>query len=374
MKPSQDPQWTPEQEVLLWAIRVDHASDEHVAGILRTGIDWGYLRENAVRHGIVPLLYKRMKGEMGSLAPPNELSAIRTLFLENSIRNLQMTRHLISVLDLLAGSGIEAMPFKGPALAVQAYRDPSMRSYGDLDILIHAEDRQRAFQVLMDHGHILTGPDQHSLEERLRYFQQKDLRLSYQNITLEVHWKIIEELYAVPLTMDQLWDRSLPVCILNRETKTPSPEDMLLVLCFHGFKHGGQRLTWLADVIHLISDHPDLILEDVIVRAETLGLKRIVLICLFLAYMYGGVRFGPEIEKRFISDERIQNIASNIQSDMFRNQRFGFRPLLYMTARERFKDKCTFLIYYSINQLLVFTKWIVRRFKGGGTSPDEEIE
>jgi hypothetical protein len=373
MNVSPDPQWTPEQEVLLWAIRVDHASDERVAGILRRGIDWDYLRKNAVWHGIIPLLYRRLKGEMGGLAPPNELSAIRTLFLENSKRNMEMTRHLLSVFDLLGGSGIEAMPFKGPVLAIQAYGDLSMRSYGDLDILIHAEDQQRVFQLLMGQGCILTGPNQHSLEERLRIFQQKDSRFFFQNTLLEVHWKIIEQLYAVPLAMDQVWDRSLPVYIVDREMKTLSPEDMLLVLCYHGFKHGWQRLNWLGDLVHIISNHPDLMWREVVVRAETLGLKRILLTGLFLAHTHGGVSYGPEIENQIISDRTIQNIASNIQSDIFRCRRFGFRPFLYMMARERFKDKCIFLFYYSLNKVLVFLKLIVRYFKGEGTPPDEEM-
>ena len=95
MKLSPDPQFTPEQEVLLWAIRVDHATDQRVAGILRSGIDWGYLRKTAIRHGIIPLLYKRLKGEMADLVPPNELSTIRTLFLENAKRNMEMTQHLL---------------------------------------------------------------------------------------------------------------------------------------------------------------------------------------------------------------------------------------------------------------------------------------
>ena len=265
------------------------------------------------------------------------------------------------------------MPFKGPVLAIQAYGDLSMRSFGDLDILIHAEDQQRVFQLLMGKGCILTGPDQHSLEERLRIFQQKDFRFFFQNTLLEVHWKIIERLYAVPLAMDQVWDRSIPVCILDREMKTLSPEDMLLILCFHGFKHGWQRLNWMGDLIHMISNHPDLKWHEVVVHAETLGLKRIILIGLFLAHKHGGVRYGPEIENQIISDSTIQNIASNIQSDIFRCRRFGFRPFLYMMARERFKDKCIFLFYYSLNKVLVFLKLIVRYFKGEGTPPDEEM-
>jgi len=86
MKLSPDPQFTPEQEVLLWAIRVDHTKDQRVAGILTAGVDWSYIRETAIRHGIIPLLYKRLKGEMADLVPVEELSTFKALFVENAIK------------------------------------------------------------------------------------------------------------------------------------------------------------------------------------------------------------------------------------------------------------------------------------------------
>jgi len=68
-----------------------------------------------------------------------------------------MTQHLLKVLDLLTGSGVEAIPFKGPVLAVQAYGDLLMRSFVDLDILIHAKDLSRVSKILIDQGYILNG-------------------------------------------------------------------------------------------------------------------------------------------------------------------------------------------------------------------------
>jgi hypothetical protein len=44
------------------------------------------------------------------------------------------------------------VPFKGPALAVQAYGDLSLRQYDDLDLLIHEADVPRAYQLLIANG------------------------------------------------------------------------------------------------------------------------------------------------------------------------------------------------------------------------------
>jgi hypothetical protein len=370
MKISPDPLFTPEQEVLLWTIRVDHTKDQRIGEILGLGVDWEYIRETAIQHGIIPLLYKRLKGEMAYLVPSDELSTFRTLFMANAIKNIRMEQHLLKTLDILADSAVEAMPFKGPALAVQAYGDLSMRSFYDLDILIHDADQSKVYQILTSQGYILTGPGWMSIERRLGILDRKDLKFSTLNGILELHWKIIERLYAVSLDMDQIWDRSLPLLMNSRKIKTMSPEDMVIVMCFHGLKHAWQNLEWLADLIHTISNNPDIKWHDVVVRAENIGLKRIVLIGLFLAHKHGGIRYGSDIENMFASDASMQKLAGEIELDLFRSQTLGIEPFFYLKSRERFKDQGFFLFYYFTNRVLVYLRWIVRHITVIRTGPD----
>lgn len=349
MNQSADPRYTSEQEVLLWAIRIDHASDERVAAILRTGLDWGYLQETAVRQGIMPLLYRRLKGEIADLVPPDELSAIQRLFMQNTMWNMRMTRHLLSILDLLAGSGIEAVPFKGPALAAQAYGDLSMRKYGDLDILIHASDVSQAYRILTGQGYTLTNPGQIKKGRLFGFLYQKDLIFTFQGLILELHWKLIEQMYAVSLEMEQLFDRSRPVLINGRQYAALSPEDTVLLLTFHGYKHVWQNLGLLADLIYMISNHPEIQWHDLFIRAENLGLKRIVLTGLFLAHRYGGIRCGSEFENLFASDTAMLELASEIQHKIFQvPPATHITPLLYLRSRERFRDQVMYLLYYSV--------------------------
>ena len=372
MKQSPNPQFTHEQELLLWAIRVDHSKDQRVASVLSAGVDWVYLRETAIQHGIIPLLYKRLKKEMADLVPDNELMTLRTLFLSNAARNIRMTQHLLKVIDLLADSDIEAMPFKGPVLAVQAYGDLSMRRFGDLDILIHAKNVSSVYQILSDQGYILTEPDQMSIERRLTDIGQKDLCFSFHDDILELHWKLIERLYAVPLDMDQIWDRSLPFFINGQKVKTLSPEDMVIVLCFHGLKHSWQSLNWLADLVYTISDHPDLKWHDVFVRAESMGLKRIVLLGLFLAHKHGGVSCGSENEKLFASDTAVRKLALKIQLNIYKFQPFtNNKPFFYLKSRERFKDKILFLFYFFPHKVHIILKWTLQQITTIITNPDK---
>jgi hypothetical protein len=373
---SPDPQFTPEQEVLLWAIRVDHTKDQRVAEILVSGVEWGYVRKTAIQHGIIPLLYKRLKGEMADLVHSDELSTLRTLFMENAVKNIQMTQNLLKVLDLLADSGVEAMPFKGPALAVQAYGDLSMRSFCDLDILIHANDLSRVSQILTDQRYILNDPAQTNIERILKIINKKDLSFSFHDNLLELHWKIIERFYAVPLDMDQIWERSLPIFINSQKIKTLSPEDMIIVLCFHGLKHTWLNLNWYADLIYTISNHPDIKWHNVFVRAEKMGLKRIVLIGLLMAQRHGGIKYEIEIESLFASDIPIRKLAEKFPLNLFQVQYLEssfIKPFFYLQSRERFKDQIMFLLYFFTVRVLLLPHRTMQQIKRIRTSPDKGL-
>jgi hypothetical protein len=374
MNTSPDSQFTPEQEILLWAIRVDHTKDQRAAEILTSGVEWAYVRETAIRHGIIPLLYKRLKGEMDTLVPPEELSALRTLFMENTIGNLRKTHHLLKVLDVLTGAGIEALPFKGPALAVQAYGDLSLRSFCDLDFLVHASDLPRVYKIMTDQKYRLYDPYQMnqgylsndrvliSLERIVTITDRKDLCFSFHDDILEFHWKIIERWYAVPLDMGQLWDRSLPVLINGKKITTLSPEDMVIVLCFHGHKHGWQKLNWLADLIFMISNHRDLNWQKIAARADDLGLKRVVHTGLLLARNLGGIRWGGDMEEFFALDSATVKLEREIQLSLFCGQTFEssfVTPFFFLRSRERVRDKMMFLCYFFTDLVLQLPRWLV---------------
>jgi hypothetical protein len=356
MTESPEPQYTPEQEILLWAIRVDHTKDQRIAEVLRSGVNWRYIRETALRHGIIPLLYTQLKAEMVDLVPKDEFAGIKTLFISNGSKNLQMTQHLLKILDVLAASGIEAMPFKGPALAVQAYGDLVMRSYVDLDLLIHPNDLSKASRILNEQGYTEKIPIGAGFEEFLRRSKQKDLQFFSDDLLLELHWRIIERLYAVPLNMDQVWNRSLPISIHSRQIKTLFPEDMAIILCFHGLKHDWQDLALLGDLIYMISKHPEIDWRGIVSRCEEIGLKRIVLLGLHLAQLYGGIRLRDEVVELLASDSTVRPLAGLFQIDFSYIQKSETpypKPFFYIKLRERYRDKVIFMINFFIDKSII---------------------
>ncbi len=77
---------------------------------------------------------------------------------------------------------------------------------------------------------------------------------------LEVQWAIQPRFYAVDFDMDALFQRGVTITVAGHPMKTPSLEDLFLVLSAHAAKHVWGRLIWLCDIARLMS-LPDLELE-----------------------------------------------------------------------------------------------------------------
>jgi len=66
---------------------------------------------------------------------------------------LRLTAELFRILERFASEGIATLVIKGPVLAVQAYGDPAIRSYGDLDLLVRQADIRRATELMSAAGY-----------------------------------------------------------------------------------------------------------------------------------------------------------------------------------------------------------------------------
>ena len=67
---------------------------------------------------------------------PERARDLERRFARNAQRSLRLTQRTAKILACLARRGIEAIPYKGPALAQTVYGDVAMRQFSDLDILI----------------------------------------------------------------------------------------------------------------------------------------------------------------------------------------------------------------------------------------------
>ena len=337
------PSLTAEQELLLGAIRVDHAWDERIRELVEQGVDWAVLRQLVLDHGVLPLLYTRLKAVAEDLLPPQEVALLRQLYLVNAQRNVRLVQELLRVLRFLAAQGIEALPLKGPALAMQAYGDVSMRVISDLDILIHRQDFYRAYNLLPQLGYVprvsLSGREG-------KWILRSATELEFTNqrgLLLDVHWAVYQWLW--PIKSDVFWQQTRSLPLNGVDVQMLSPENTLLMLCVVGTRDQWFQLKLVADLAHLIHAHPDLNWEALLERAHKLGAWKLLCLGLSLACEVGGVELPPEVGDAVGLDLAARKLANALKGRFFismderREQSASLLPL-----SERLRDS----LYYAL--------------------------
>lgn len=203
------------------------------------------LRELAWRHGVSELLNRWLidPGESVSSSPV-------TMNLE---MNLRIAGELILLIRKMEEDRIRVIPYKGPTLASLAYGDLSLRTFGDLDLLIAREDTGKAFTLMKDLGY---APEIELDAKSLREFQKYTNVLAWWNderrTSVEIHWELSPAYLPFPFGFDELYARRQEVEVGGHLISTLSNEDLLIYLCLHGAKHAWERLSWIVDVGWLI--------------------------------------------------------------------------------------------------------------------------
>src|SRR6185369_15472495 len=147
---------------------------------------WTWLVDKALEHGVAALLFRGLTEVASGEVPPEISGAAAVFLLSQREQNQKLAVELVRILAALKERGVAAMPFKGPLLAETVYGDIGLRSFGDLDFLIHERDVANCLYVLRDLDYNLeadydVGPT--------RYYGQDRFYGKGTGIAIEPHWK-----------------------------------------------------------------------------------------------------------------------------------------------------------------------------------------
>ncbi|HKE34862.1 MAG TPA: nucleotidyltransferase family protein [Candidatus Acidoferrum sp.] len=213
-------------------------------------VDWPRLLLLAEEHRVLGQLATYVKN--GTVVVPPE---IKQLLLERwrtqNFLTLRLTAELFRLLELFGKQEISALVIKGPVLAAQAYADPSVRNYGDLDLLVRHRDIRRATELMIASGYeaavSLRAVDAVKIPGQY-LFSKPDSKL-----LVELHNDLTLRYFPRPLPIEEFVARQIRAPLDAHEVPAPSVEDHLVLICVHGAKHFWERLSWIADVAGLIS-------------------------------------------------------------------------------------------------------------------------
>jgi hypothetical protein len=320
------------------------------AGLAANAVDFPRLFDLAARHRMIPLLHRYLAG---APLPAPARAELRARNRADAHRGLALAAELRRLLAALEGAGVEALAYKGPALAMQAYGDLSLRAFIDLDLLVRPADVPRALDVLAAEGY---APALELSPAQARYFRRVDgdwpLVHRETGLLVELHARVSSQRFCMPIGTDGLMRRAKAVAVGGGEVRTLGDDDLLLVLCAHGAKHRWKRLEWLAALAALLragrGDVP-----ATLARAAGAGARRTVLLGLALARRLLGAPLPEAVVREIEADPRLSRLLGEAEARMFdeeagegeetaANLAFNFRARDGLADRARYAARWLF--------------------------------
>lgn len=237
---------TSDQEVLLDAILL---SGDRAVEAWRS-----WKRQNDINHvdpasfQIMPLLYWNMAREGGNDPLMGKLKGIYRMAWA---RNQWLMNRALPALRALHEQGIPMMLLKGVALNALYGEEHGIRMIGDVDVLVPKGDAQRAFSVLEGLG---WSPKGYLPRMSAEYISvSKGFGLIHPGGgALDLHWHLFPEDY-VASHEEPVWRHAIPLPTAGVPTLAPSPTEMLLHVCVHGWAwcpHPPFR--WVVDAMTIL--------------------------------------------------------------------------------------------------------------------------
>ncbi len=224
-----------------------------VDSLMQSGlVAWEAVLRLADHHGTSALLYQNFL-RLRDLAPPEVLAALRQSYEKNVHKSLFLARELIRILDCLDAIAAEVIPYKGIVLSEVYYGDMALRQSGDLDLFVREQDVPRIKNAVRELGYTVRVaiPDDAERDYIASGYECTFDSPAGKNL-VELQWALQPRFYAVDFDMDGLFERAVNLEVAGRRVKTPSPEDLLLVLSVHAAKHVWGRLIWLCDIVQIL--------------------------------------------------------------------------------------------------------------------------
>ena len=221
------------------------------------------------------------------------------------------------MIGVLAEDAIEAIPYKGPVLALFAYGDIALRSFVDLDIMVRKEDATRAIEIVLASGYEYSKPlTESQLEVLLRTQHNVQLRRHKRQLIVELHWEVASHLFASSVQADELWQSLEPISLNGTRLRTLSAEDLIFSLCVHGSRHLWERLLWICDVGWIIARHK-LNWPALLEWAQATNAERMFLLGVHLAAKLLRVKLPDEVSKQIAEDSQLDRLANVVIGSLF---------------------------------------------------------
>lgn len=298
--------------------------------------EWERLVRLALAHGMLPPIEDHLGRLETVRVPPEIAESIRQKGASNTWRSIQLMRMLLQLTSQFERSGIQAVPFKGPAVATLAYQRITLRPFSDLDLLVREESLPALCNSLTGMGYDL-----------LRGSGMRAGHYSFLNpdsLRVEVHTpSTIATAWCVEFDFSGAWTRLGRYNIWGSPVLGFSREDLFLLLCIHGDKHCWKGVRWIGDIARFLT-RVDLDWTAVADLARGQGIEDTLrsAICLACGLLHASIPVELETAVPIQLDSRTRELAAFLfvdperLSNQMKRVRFGFSRLSSFPARKNY--------------------------------------
>jgi len=204
------------------------ARSDHLTGFLASALLAGVV--TADDDGLTSTLWQQWHGELRTCVRLEALT-VRTA-------------------ELLDEAGIRWRLTKGAALAHLDYPEASIRTFGDVDLVIHPSDWSEAFRVLSQSGYQREAPTLPA-DYDTRFGKGATL-ITADGLEVDLHRRFAIGRFGVTARMETLFESSVSVDLAGWPIPVLDPVSRLLHACFHAALGGFRGLRAFRDVAQLI--------------------------------------------------------------------------------------------------------------------------
>lgn len=206
---------------------------------------WERLARAAGTHGVQGWLARSLRGRPG--VPPAFQIPLQATALKIAASHRKLLGQAEKVLGLLEPESTVVL--KGPALVERHYGDATLRSYGDLDVLVRPRDFVSSLAALEAAGYVLSDRNWDFLVQDLR--GQVHLMSPTGADTVELHWHLVNasrQRRMLRMGPEEGWDAVEPARLGDAQGLVLVRDAEVAHLALHAAMHGCNRLVWLLDI------------------------------------------------------------------------------------------------------------------------------
>lgn len=276
------------------------ADRARIRDVFAGGVDRRVFLELVQHHRLAPLVSRNLQtGLAEDLRTQSDdlLESLRQLAEENGFRALRSLAELRRVSNRLGSAGVAVRVLKGIPLAKTIYGDLSLRSAGDLDLLIDEHRLAEADRILREDGYQGLFDLERFSPRQLAFYRAHWKDNAYRNpdsgAEIDLHWRCFRN-RETPGAALCASGAEETVSFGSFQVKTLPRTENLLYLCMHGTLDGWVYLKSLADVAAAVRPMSGDELDRLAEAATRYSVLPEVSAALLLVHLYFGLESWSE--------------------------------------------------------------------------------